>query len=196
MKFSELYLDRSKVNPKQIAETLRSIGCPFTCEYTDFTVTEIHKRSDTNLGSGVLQLNFELNVESIRRNTVKGLDYTLDMLISDFGAIFGILLGLSLIDIIIYCISALKSCVNDIDKTRGRRVYDMSKWLIITGSVGCLIVLSLSADFSNLLVAFSVSKTSSSAEDFGFLTRTLREDIDAGLIQWGPEAVGRQILKL
>ncbi len=146
------------MNPRRIAEALKDIGCPFPCDFIYYTVKLVYKKIDPTLAPDVLQLSFSFRGDSRKETTMKSLDYTYDMLASDYGAIFGLFLGLSLIDMIAYFFEALRSFAQVIVIGEGKNwklllkiSYDLAKWSTINGLVGLLIVLTFSADIQNLI---------------------------------------------
>ncbi len=192
-KLIEVFHDRSRMNPKQIAATLVDIDCPFQCRHIDYIFKLNYKKSDTSLGPDVLQLMFYLDDDSSWQTTVKDLDYTYDMLASDYGAIFGLLLGLSVIDTVVYFFGALKAFLQDAPMTGlGKRAYDLVKWFLITGLIGLLIILMFSTDFSKLVLY--EPNQHSETDDSVFLKTSTTYDLkvqnQSFRIKWGPEASG------
>ncbi len=193
-KLTEVYFDRSKMNPKLIASTLVDIDCPFSCRYIDHSIELSYKKTDATLGKDVLQLSFHADDDSSWKTTIKDLDYTYDMLASDYGAIFGLLLGLSVIDTLVYSFEAMKSFWQDVSSTSlARRTYDLVKWFLITGFICLLIVLMFSTDFSNLILF--EPKQHSEISESAFLKTSSTHDGNGQnqslAIKWGPDVSGK-----
>ncbi len=200
---TDLYLDRTKMNPKAIASELMKIGCPFSCTYIDYNIKLIYKKADTSIDPGVLQLMFYLDGQSSWRTTIKDLDYTHDMLVSDYGSIFGVLVGLSLIDMVVYFFSAVKSLFlgcfkcsdRDVTGHGKRHLYEFAKWLLIAGSIGVLAFLTFSKDFQDLDQTFATRNdtniSSKHSTPSGFLNTNKESEEDQSLdISWGPDLTG------
>ncbi len=178
------------MNPRLLASELKDIGCPFSCHYIDYKIELVYKKIDTQINPDVLQLTFYMDDKSSWQTTVKDLDYTHDMLASDYGAIFGLFLGLSLIDILVNLLGALRSlCLGG--NSRLRRSYDLAKWFLVTGLIGLLIVLMFVTDFQKLDL-FLPEDTSAPTDDSEFLNpnaNSHRSMLNKSLtIIWGSDA--------
>ncbi len=186
------------MNPKQIASELKAVGCPFSCQYIDYNIELLYKKIDTSIDPDELQLTFYLDGESSWPTTVKDLDYTYDMLASDYGAIFGLFLGLSLIDTMVYLFAALKAFVFDVAfvtfKSKLKLAYTLIKWLLVTGLIGLLIALMFSTDFKNLglFVPDQIVATNDVSADFlnpnSNVDKTAEND--SLTIKWGSDVSG------
>ncbi len=88
--------DRQQTNPKNIAKALKDMGCPFSCQYSQYSVESVLKRHDPRIETDVVQLNFELIdvVDGGQSVLAYDVDITLDMFMSDIGTAFGLLLGI------------------------------------------------------------------------------------------------------
>ncbi len=197
-KLVDFYWDRSRMSPRHIAKELKAIGCPFSCHYIDYNIELVYQKSDTTLGPGVLQLTFHLDKDSSWQTIVKDLDYTYDMLASDYGAIFGLLVGLSLIDTVVCFFAALREFFPfKTTKSGMLKAYELTKWLLVTMLIGSLIVSMFSTDFRNLNLY--IGQSSGPADDLAsFLNPNM--DFDKILIKedfkmkWGSEVSGIRII--
>ncbi len=196
------FFDRSRMNPRKVAAELKGIGCPFSCQYADYGVEIVYKKIDTAIDPDVLQLTFHLDGRSSWQTTVKSLDYSYDMLVSDYGAIFGLLVGLSLIDTITFLLAALKAFLQDlfkrqqIDRNRKlRRCYELTKWLLVTCLIGLLIFLMFSADFRSLDIFLPADTAAATQDESECLNPTYNSergvDNKSLSIIWGPEVSGK-----
>ncbi len=195
---ADTFLDRSRMNPREIASRLKDINCPFACQYIDYRIELVYKKRDPTIGPDNLKLTFHLDEESSWQTTLKDLDYTPDMLASDYGAIFGLLVGLSLIDTMVYFLAALKSFVHEIKQESGQLLklsYDLVKWSLIATSVALLIILTFSTDFQNLSIFLPPEESLAHADESEFLNSdtgnankvTINNKTQMLTIQWGPE---------
>ncbi len=160
----------------------------------------VYKKMDTTIDSDVLELTFHLNSEMDWQITEKTLDYSHDMLVSDYGAIFGFLVGLSLIDTVTFLFAALKPFVLlKINCREGKKFrtqfYQLTKWILVTGLIWLLIVLMLSADFKFLDIFLTKEESTfdTISDESGFLNTNSRAEKGAAqnfTIKWGPDDVG------
>ncbi len=185
------------MNPRKIASSLKRFGCHFSCQYIDYSIDLLYKKVDTTIDPDVLQMTFLLDSQSSWQTTVRGLDYTYDMLASDYGAIFGLLVGLSLIDTVTFLFAALKMLVQDLslsDKQIIRRSYELIKWVLVTGLIGLLIILMFSTDFKALSIFLSEQSAATISVESEFLNpNSYDESISNNLtIKWGPEFSGKK----
>ncbi len=149
-------LDKNKMNPKAIAEKLSKVGCSFECNFVSYTVTPILEKHDAGLGKGIVRLIFKLANDANEEESgqLSDLDYTHDMFVSDIGTAFGVLLGLSLIDIALHTSHSLmalmtgfclakKSGIKQFFKDFVMNIYTSSKWISVAAFLGVIIVTSL-----------------------------------------------------
>ncbi len=177
-----LGLDRTVTHPSEIAEILYRQGCPFSCQYTTFSAHIMSKKHIPKLGRNKVRIKFEF--ESREQDVITGLDYSLDMFISDIGKLqpnatrtvnnhfysgtaFGLLLGLSLVDLIrlfsLAWIHVIKGTANLLSRRekiscrpsliwRGSIGFAaLCKWSFLVVFLGYVVTKSFSRDFSNML---------------------------------------------
>ncbi len=149
-------LDKSQANPKTIAEQLFNAHCPFPCNYISYTVKQLSKQHDPRIGRDVVQLGFWL--ENTRNQdgatqVIQDLDYSIDMFVSDIGTIFGILMGLSLTDILfymIYSMAAVFKLATTTTRSPFLSLYSFCKWTALAGLLCTFIITSFIKDFRPL----------------------------------------------
>ncbi len=156
----DTYLDLSKISPKFAAEELYVIGCPFDCNYREYSASLEVKKKDQTVDEDHLQLSFELPEDSdTSENLQKDLDYPVTMFIADLGNGFGFLLGLSLqgaIKIFVQSVVLLAKTIFGSEKHKLSNwekvlsLYIVVKWLTAAGFVTYLTITSLAQDFSDL----------------------------------------------
>ncbi len=193
-------LDKSQMNPEAIAWKLYKAGCPFDCDYRSYSVSTLLERHEQSLDENVVRLVFELNNDDYSVSG-KDLDYSLDMLASDIGTFFGILLGLSMIDLFLYLTHFSRAFVYDTlemfkmivvhcckksqrkqAKSPGGKMmlawfwnlYSSAKWTTVTAIIGYIVVASFSGDFKHLLLNNVFS------EDISATNLTLFDDVEYG----------------
>ena len=90
--------DRLQDNPSEIANALKEIGCPFSCQYIQHSVKSVLKRHDPRIGADKVRLHFQMDdiIEEGQNIMESDVNVTLDMFISDIGTAFGLLLGIKL----------------------------------------------------------------------------------------------------
>ncbi len=99
-KYLDMFYDKSRTNPRKIAENLKHIGCPFRCQYKEYFSQLVYKKNVPQLGETRVRLVIEFDGKTDVTHITKTHLYTTDMFVSDIGSILGLLLGISLFDLI------------------------------------------------------------------------------------------------
>ncbi len=103
-KYLQEFFDKSQTNPRVIAKSLKDIGCPFKCQHKEYVAQLVYKKHDDRIGADRARLIIEIDSETDVQNIYRNLLYTLDMFVSDIGSVCGLILGISLLDLINYII--------------------------------------------------------------------------------------------
>ncbi len=156
-KYLRLYFDKARTNPRIIAESLKQMSCPFKCRFKEYSAELVYKKHESNLGKRRLRLILEFDGQTDIQNTFRGLLYTTDMFVSDIGSIFGLLLGISLIDVVSYIfgrVTDIFAIKNSLDKTkkRGLLIWKHVCFLVIWMCTLCYIVYLISSTVSQDLI--------------------------------------------
>ncbi len=140
--------DKWRTNPTDIAKDLSQNGCPLPCEYNDYQADLLYKSYDSNLGPDKLRvkLQFQTTEDDIERLT-EHLNYALEMLVSDVGNAFGLLLGISLITLVNIFIQSLVAVVGNFRAIKSRRLldhvhalYNLMKWSLLLAVISYFFV--------------------------------------------------------
>ena len=137
----------SKKNPKTVAKELKDIGCPFSCNYKSYKVDPVYKTRDISLKDDTLKLSFKiLNQDKLEVDTVD-VYYSFDMFLSDVGNAFGILLGMSLIELI----SLFSQTMVDFKNKASLSIsYIFVKWTLTIGFISFAVLSAVFNTFPGL----------------------------------------------
>ncbi len=163
-RYIDIYHDRSRASPESIAKELKTIDCPFKCQYRNYQANLDYKLHSPAVGENRIRLEFELSEQSSVQNIDMGLDYKPDMFISDIGNAFGLLLGMSLIELIQLI---WKSAVRLKDERRPTMsaCYFLSKYLAILTFTLYIIISGLSSKFQTDSVGEAAANPQTDIDD-------------------------------
>ncbi len=154
-KYLQLNYDKSRTNPRTIAKELKLMNCPFDCQYKEYSAELVYKKHEVGLGTERLRLILEFDGQTEIQTTFRSLLYTSDMFVSDIGSIFGLLLGISLIDLISNIFNTVTEMFSARNNDNGRKilknVYFLAKWTTTLCYIVYLIATSISQDLVYLL---------------------------------------------
>ena len=154
--YLQLFQDKSRTNPRIIAENLNRMSCPFKCQYKEYLAQLVYKKHDKLLDNDTVHLIIEFDSKTDIQKSFRNLLYTTDMFVSDIGSVFGILLGMSLIDLISFifrALAAISLAMRRSSKKEGvwLSLYAFLKWTSTLCFIIWIIYSTVSQEFVNLL---------------------------------------------
>ncbi len=104
------YLDPTKMSYASIAKELQDLGCPLPCSYKDYTAQLSYSNHNSSIGPDKIWLRFEmapLKVNNIDNTSGNKFHVDLGEMIAEIGIALGLLMGMSLLDVLVIVLMSL-----------------------------------------------------------------------------------------